>query len=108
MLENAIRKLAKTIEAQNIFCSCKELSSLKLFDNDKDLSRIQQMYLSFLFFYYNLNVDVSLKKVSEIIFSSEIYEDAYSYYKREKIEESKGKKERDIHLVFKKKQKRKK
>jgi hypothetical protein len=108
MLDNTIRKLAKQIEMQNTFSACKELPSLKLFENDKNLSRIQQIFLSYLFFYYNINMDIALKKVSEKILNSNTYEDAYSYYKREKVEETKGKKERDIHLVFPKKNKKRK
>jgi hypothetical protein len=101
-LQIAIRKLAKRIEQQNIFSTCKELQCLKLFDNDKDLSRLQHLYLSYLFFYYNLNMNVALKKVSEKVLDNMIYEDAYAVYEREKKEDSPKKREKDIHLVFKK------
>jgi len=102
MLENTIRKLAKQIDQQNIFAASKELPSLKIFENDNNLNKLQHIYLSYLFFYYNLNMDVSLKKVSDTIFNNEIDEDAYYYYKQNKSTESidKDDKNKDIHLVF--------
>lgn len=109
MLDKLIRKLAKQIEQQNLFSVSKEIPSLRLFENDNNLSRLQHIYVSYLFFYYNLNVDIALKKVSEKIFDNEIYEDAYTYYRKEKKEDLPKQKQRDIHLVFSKKnQKRKK
>ena len=108
MLENLIRKLAKETESQNSFSACKELHSLKLFENDKDLSKIQHIYLSYLFMYYNLYMDIALKKITDIVLKNEIYEDAYMYYKKEKKEDKKEKKDHDVHLVFSKKQKKRK
>jgi len=104
-----IRALAKKIENQNIYVACKEIPTLKLFNNDKDLSKLQCIYLSYLIFYYNLNMEVALKKVSKKVFDNEIFEDAYSIYKQNKKEDiPKNKKDRDIHLVFPRKNKKRK
>ncbi len=110
MLSNLVRKLAKQIENQNIFSVCKELSSIKLFENDKNLSNLQHQYLSYLYFYNDLYMDIALKKVSDKVLNNEIFEDAYSYYKKNKKEDTKDKKNRehDVHLVFRKNKKRKK
>lgn len=108
-IESKIRKIAKQVDHQNNFSACKELHFLKLFDNNKDLSKLQHMYLSYLFFYYNLYMDIALKKVSDKVLKSEIFEEAYALYKKEKKEDTPKQKEKDIHLVFSKKhQKRKK
>lgn len=103
-VENKIRKLAKKIDSQNLFAASKELNNIRLFKNTIDLSKIQQIYLSYLFFYNNLNTDIELKKVSKKVIENEIYEDSYNLWKREgkKDKKTKSNKPRDIHLVFSK------
>lgn len=104
---NKIRELAKKIENQNLFLTCKEISSLKLFNNDKDLTKLQHIYLNYLFYYSNLNMDIALHKINKIILTDEIYEDAYTYYKQNrKQDETKSSENKQIHLVFPKKNKK--
>jgi hypothetical protein len=107
MSEDKIRQLAKQTESQNSFLASKELG-MKLFANEIELSRVQNIYLSYLYFYHDLIVDVYSKKLSEKIFEDDFYEDAYAYYKREKKDEDDKKKGRQIHLVFPKHKPRKK
>lgn len=101
--ESIIRKLAKQIGQQNIFLASKEINGIKIFDNNTEFSGLQQIYLSYLYFYNNLYMDISMKRVTERVMNNSIREDSYSYYKKEK-EPNKDlkKKEKDIHLVFKK------
>jgi len=103
-MESIIRKLAKQTKNLNHFAASKEINGIKLFKNDMNLSKIQNVYLSYLYFYNTLNSDIMLKKVSEKVLDNEIYADAYYYYKL-KHEDKKNKKDRnnkprDVHLVF--------
>lgn len=97
--EDNIRKLAKQTESQNAFLASKELN-MRLFNNERDLSRAQNIYLSYLYFYHDLIIDVYSKKLNEKIFEDDFYEDSYAHYKREKKEEDEKKKGKSIHLVF--------
>jgi hypothetical protein len=81
--EVTIRSLAKSIKSLNLFNAIKDIGSLRLFHNDTDLSKIQQMYLSYLYFYESLTTDILMKKVSDKILKSDIYEDAYMIWKKE-------------------------
>lgn len=104
----SLRNLAKQVEHQNLFIATKEINGIKLFYNDSDFSRLQQLYLYYLYFYNDLYMDISLKKVSEKVLDNFIREDSYSYYKRQKNPENISKKEENgIHLVFNKNKKNK-
>jgi hypothetical protein len=78
-----IRKLAKQIQSQNIFIASKEMNGIRLFENEINLSKIQQIYLSFLYFYDTINRDLQIDKISPHIFDSDLYEDSYMLWKRE-------------------------
>jgi len=98
-IENIIRKISKRPEQQNIFSVAKELNGIKLFKNEIDFSHIQQIYLSYLYFYYDLNMDIVLKKIDEKSLKNFIREDSYSYYKKNKEPES-NTKDNNLHLVM--------
>lgn len=99
-----IRKLAKSIRSQNLFASAKDVGGLQLFLNNTDLSKLQQEYLSYLYFYYNLYQDIYSKKVTEKVLNNEIYEDAYAYYKDKKQDKpiKSSDKKRKLSAVFSK------
>jgi hypothetical protein len=105
-MDNSLIELAKSVEMQNLFSAAKDISNIKIFENNMNFSKIQMIFLSYLYIFNNLYTDIMLKKVSKKVIENKIYWDSYSYYKREKPEEKKGKKERDIHLVFPKKYKK--
>ena len=98
-----LRKLAKSISSQNLFIAAKEINGIKLFENSIDFSKIQEQYLSYLYFYKSLYEDIYSKKVSDKVLTLEIYEDAYSYFKSKhedkKDNKSKGK-ERKYQMSF--------
>ena len=98
-----LRKLAKSISSQNTFIAAKEINGIKIFENETNLSKIQEEYVSYLYFYKSLYEDIYSKKVSEKILNDEIYEDAYSYYKSKYEDKpdnkSKGK-QRKIQATF--------
>ncbi len=79
-----LRELASTVKAQNLFFASKEINNLRLFKNSTDLSKIQEVYLSFLFSYNNLSTAVAVENVSEYVLHSEIIAEAYMLYKRKK------------------------
>lgn len=103
-MERLIRKLAKSTKHQNLFLASKEINGINLFKNNSDFSKIQEIYLSYLYFYNNLFMDIATDKVSKKVIDNEIYEEAYSVYKSKKSDikdkkESENK-QRDLHIVF--------
>ena len=105
--EQIIRKIAKNIESQNTFLAAKD-GLVSIFNNDKELSKLQQIYLSYLYFYHDIIVDVAVNKLNDKIFTAEIYEDAYMTYRRDKKEDNKEKNKHQIHLKFPTKRKKRK
>lgn len=102
-IEKQIRKLAKTVKSMNLFSASKELQGVHIFKNSSDFSKIQMLYLSYLYFYYNINMDISLDKVSKKVLDSEINEDSYSIWKqnsKEKDNKSEEKTNKNLFLVF--------
>lgn len=100
-IEQKLRQLSKTTEHQNLFSVVKEVTNLKLFKNSRDLSRLQQFYISYLYFYHDIYMDIELKKVNPKVLEHQLYEDSYKLYKREKKEDNKkDSKAKDVHLVF--------
>jgi len=104
-----LRKIAKSIRNQNLFSTVKEISSIKLFHNDVDLSLLQQIYLSYLYFYHNIYTDIHLNKIKDIVLKDEIYEDAYMEWKKHddaKEEKDKPETQKELHVVFHKRKKK--
>lgn len=99
-----LRKLAKSITAQNLFLACKE-SRIQIFKNNSELSRLQQIYLSYLYFYDTIDKDLAIKKISKHIKDNILFEDAYMLWKKEKEykEDTSSKKENNLKLVSSKK-----
>ena len=104
MLDNYLRKLAKKTETQNLFQAAKDMSCFDLFNNKKDLSSSQNVFLSYVYFYHSLNSDVSSGRVSDKVFLSEIFENAWAYYRNNMKEktEIEFNKERAFQGVFSK------
>jgi len=98
---SSLRTLAKSIKAQNLFLAAKEINGIRLFHNKFDLSKIQNIYLSYLYNYDSINKDIVIEKISEHVLDSEIYEDAYLLWKRKNIKkiDKKDNKQKDVNLV---------
>jgi len=101
-----LRLLAKSIRGQNLFSAAKELSSIRLFKNKFNLSRLQEIYLSYLYTYEMINKDIVVDNISKLVTTCEIYEDAYLLWKRQNKKEKKlnkkgepEKSSKDMHLV---------
>ena len=103
-----IRKLAKSVEMQNLFIAVKEIHSLSLFKNKTELSSLQQAFLSYLYFYNEIYKDIASNLIKDIILESEYYEDSYTYWKRKnsgRNPKDKPDRPKDFHLVFSKRTK---
>ena len=104
--EKYIRKLAKKISSQNLFVAAKDLSEIKLFKNNINFSKLQNTYLSYLYFYKSIYEDIYANKVSKKVIENKIYEEAYAYYKLKKEDKPIGKnhvgKKRALEGIFSK------
>lgn len=97
-----LRCLAKSNKAQNLFLAVKELNGLTLFRNSNDLSKLQELYLSYLYLYDAINHDIVIDKISDKIFDYELYEDAYILWKnkgRKQVKKEDKNKQKELHLV---------
>jgi hypothetical protein len=89
-VHSLLRKLAKSPKYQNLFGFSKECQSFKVFRNIEDLSRIQTTFISWLYFYSNLYLEVAKKEVTKTVLEDDICADAYGVWKsQENIERKK-------------------
>lgn len=90
--ENPVRKLAKSNRWQSLYARAKELSSIRLFDNETNLSYIQLVFLNWLETYNSLFMDLAIDKkgITEDVIKDEIRTDAYLLW-RSKNKNSKKK-----------------
>ena len=77
-----IRLLAKSTDAQTFYSYAKEFH-LQLFNNERDFTFIQLLYLRYLNFYSNLFLDIYLHEVDDLVLKDEIYEDAYMLFRNQ-------------------------
>ena len=80
-----IRKLAKHSKYQNLFYLCKEFSGTWIFNNKSEFSKLQEIFMNYLFMYENLYKDLAMKKVSDCVTNCFLYEDSYLLWKRETL-----------------------
>jgi len=83
MEKNPIRKLARSLKWQSLYSRAKELN-IQLFDNIKDFSDLQVMFLQYLEFYHNLYVDLYLNEpmISEEVIENDLWADSYISWKK--------------------------
>jgi hypothetical protein len=95
-----IRELAKSIRIQNLFVASKEVHGVHLFRNMIDFSKLQEIYLSYLYMYNAINRDIIIDKISKHVFDCELYEDAYMLWKQKKPKKNiKETKSRELNCV---------
>jgi hypothetical protein len=96
-----LRELAKSIRAQNIFIASKEINGIHLFKNQYEFSKLQEIYLSYLYNYDSINRDIIIDKISEHVLDSDIMEDSYLLWKKKNIKKIniKDNKQNDLSLV---------
>lgn len=96
MNENIIRKIAKSYEWQVLYQRAKEIGSFQLFDNTKDLTRIQSIMLHYLELYNGLYTDLAMGEdfISQEIIDDELRTDAYLLYRNKKRKDERAPKKK--------------
>lgn len=85
MQNNPLRTLARSTEYQTLYSRAKDLK-FELFDNNKNLSKLQITFLNLLETYASLYQDIAMGEdyIDEDVIDSDIRTDAYLVYKRKK------------------------
>lgn len=99
-ITTVLRKLAKSDKYQNLFSVCKEIPTIHLFENSSELTQLQSVFLSYLYFYREILTDIYTNKINSNVLQDFIYEDAYSKWKKEHSNKKTENKKKDIKLVF--------
>ena len=93
-------ELAKSIKAQNLFVAAKEINGIRLFKNLYDFSKLQEIYINYLYMYDIITQDIIRKKINEDIINDDIYADSYLLWKRKKgFEVESPDKKKDLKLT---------
>lgn len=82
-IEKMIRKLARSTFYQNIYRSCKELN-LNLFENDRNFSGLQSLFLYWLSVYDLLYSELNMKEwkyLDEKVINDDLRCDAFLYWR---------------------------
>ncbi len=99
-MEKLIRKLARSYNWQFIYTRAKELGSIKLFNNETDLTMFQMLFLRWLEVYQVLYSDINNNEryIDKEVIEDDIRTEAYLLYrskKKNKEDKDKGKKKID-------------
>jgi hypothetical protein len=80
----ALQVLARNNNSQLLYRNAKELGTLRLFNNDTDLSQIQITYLYYLSLYEMLYTDLQMQEeyLSEEVINDELRCEAYLLFKK--------------------------
>lgn len=91
---NLIRTLAKSHKWQSLYARGKEMSGLRLFENQTDLSDVQFMFLQWLELYHILETDLAMERpyLSKEILKDDFRTDAYLTIRKDSIKELNNKK----------------
>lgn len=89
--ENPIRKLARNNYYQILYNRAKELGNIQLFDNTKDFTKIQIIFLQYLELYANAYLDLALNEdlISDEVVDDWIRLDSYFLYKNKQRKDKK-------------------
>lgn len=95
MKNSLIRTLARSHEWQYKFHLWKEYK-VPLFENERDFTRIQLIFIKYLEMYNNLYMDIAMKEenITEKTLENDIFCDAYIYY-RDNVKSNKNKEDND-------------
>ena len=81
---NALQSLARSNVAQTVYRHVKEIGSLRLFNNDTDLSHLQILYLYYLSLYESLYTDLSMGEefLTQEVIDDNLRVEAYLLYRK--------------------------
>ena len=88
-LEIEIRKLAKSFYYQSLYASAKDVANITLFENTKNISGIQMIFLYWLRIYSMLFKELAEKEwinLDEEVINDNLRCDAFLYWRSKKIE----------------------
>jgi hypothetical protein len=97
-IEKQIRFLARSQHYQTIYRSAKDIGSLKIFENDNNLSGIQTLFLFWLSVYESLYQDLAQKEwkyLDEEVINSDVRTDAFLYWRSKAREDELDKYKRE-------------
>lgn len=101
-MNSPLRKLARSRYWQALYSQSKELGNIQLFNNNKDLTSLQIILLSWVSIYSTLYQDIANKEkyINIKVINNDIRCDAYLTYCRTKDDKKKKNQPRDGSLVF--------
>jgi hypothetical protein len=93
--------LAKSVRIQNLFIAAKEVNGVHLFRNNYDFSKLQEIFLSYIYTFDTINRDIVVDKISEKVLDDRIYWESYMTWRRKnnKKSEKEDKSKKDVNLV---------
>lgn len=102
-IHNQLITLAKTTKYHNIFAAAKELNGIRLFKNMIEFSKLQELFLSYLFTFDMIQRDIIVDKISKHVLDddTDIYLEAYLFWKNNHKDSDKETKSKSnyVHLV---------
>lgn len=93
-----IRTLARSQKYQSLYSQAKQLSHIRIFNNDNNFSNIQLEFLNWMEIYSQLLQEIALDKpyINYKIIDNDIDVDAYLYFKSQERKNKDTKKEKPI------------
>lgn len=90
-MNKILRKLARSVKYRILYSRAKELGTLKLFNNNMDLTKIQIWFLYWLEIYDSLYTDLSRDEdfISSDVIEDDLRSEAYLLFRREKLKKKK-------------------
>jgi hypothetical protein len=88
-LLSEVRDLAKSNYYQTLFANAKEIN-IQIFNNNKDFSDLQIIFLNYLNFYKVLFDEIAQSEVPSLVLKKHLYEDAYMLFRRENYKRKKN------------------
>jgi hypothetical protein len=85
MNHKALREIARSDKWQSLYARAKELSSIRLFNNTIDFTKIQIWFMYYLEMYQSLYIDLNSgeRMISEDVIKDDLRAEAYITYKNE-------------------------
>src|SRR3989304_4162855 len=102
-IHNLLFKLAKKAKYSNLFSIAKELNGFRLFKNDNDFTKPQEIFINYLYSFDVVSKDIVNHNISQIVINSEssVYFESYMIWKRKNGQTLGNEKQnikKDLHL----------
>jgi hypothetical protein len=98
-----LQKLAKGNKYQNLFVAAKDLNGIRLFKNTYNFSKLQDIFLGYLYMFDSISKDIAYEDISKHVLDDEIFWTSYLVWKQKFKSKDKQttvkKSNKDVHLV---------